>query len=69
MEIISLNRMPLYFIIPVDPIINVVVITCDVSGLKVLNNVGIKEVDCVLLVVSIVDVKIAGSLVIDRDGR
>ena len=52
-----------------DPIINVVVITCDVSGLKVLNNVGIKEVDCVLLVVSIVDVEIAGSLVIDREGR
>ena len=42
---------------------NVVVIPCDVSGLKVVNNVGVNEVDCGLLVVSIVIVEIAGSLV------
>ena len=39
------------------------------SGFKVVNNVGIKKVDCILVVVSIVNVEIAGSLVIDRDGR
>ena len=48
---------------------NVVVISCDVSGLKVVNNVGAKEVDRGLLVVSIVNVEIAGSLVMERDGR
>ena len=52
-----------------DPNINVVVIPCDVSGLKVVNNVGVKEVASILLVLSIVNIDIAGSLVMERDGR